>query len=108
MLRAAADQLAGPAGQAMRGVLGDVLRDPRRAAEFRAHARGNSRRRCVEIVRSRARRAVSSTPTSITQRQLEAGLALMRFHFLTNDGPIPDEVIVEIVDEIILPLFTGR
>ena len=36
---------------------------------------------------------------SITTRQLEAGLTLMRFHFLTHDGPVPDQVIVEIVDE---------
>jgi hypothetical protein len=42
---------------------------------------------------------------SITARQLEAGLALMRFHFLTHDGPVPDEVIVEIVDEVALPLL---
>jgi DNA-binding transcriptional regulator YbjK len=42
---------------------------------------------------------------SITARQLEAGLALMRFHFLTHDGPVPDEVIVEIVDEVVVPLL---
>jgi hypothetical protein len=47
-------------------------------------------------------------PELITPRQLEAGLSMMRFHFLTNDGPIPDEVLVEIVDEIIIPLFARR
>jgi hypothetical protein len=32
----------------------------------------------------------------------------MRFHFLTNDGPVPDQVIVEIVDEVVLPLLRSR
>jgi AcrR family transcriptional regulator len=106
-LRSAADQLAGPAGHAIRGIVADVLRDPRRAAQFRAHTRGNSRQAMRQIVARAATRG-ELDPESITPRQLEAGLSLMRFHFLTNDGPIPDEVLVEIVDEIILPLFTGH
>lgn len=105
-LRWGADQLAGPAGQAIRGIIGDVLRDPRRAAQFRARTRGNSQHVMRQIVgRAAARGELDAA--AITPRQLDAGLALMRFHFLTNDGPIPDEVIVGIVDEIMLPLF-GR
>ena len=37
--------------------------------------------------------------------QREAGPALLRLHFLTHDGPVPDDVIVEIVDEVVLPLL---
>lgn len=103
-LRSAADQLAGPAGNAIRGVIGDVLRDPRRSAQFRAHTRGSTRHAMREIVGRAAARGELDAGT-ITARQLEAGPSLMRFHFLTNDGPIPDEVIAEIIDEIILPLF---
>jgi len=106
-LRSAADQLAGPAGHAIRGIVADVLRDPRRAAQFRAHTRGNSRQAMRQIV-ARAGARGELDAESITPRQLEAGLSLIRFHFLTNAGPIPDEVLVEIIDEIILPLFTGR
>jgi hypothetical protein len=40
----------------------------------------------------------------VTTRQLEAGLVLMRFHLLTHDGPVPHEVTVEILDEVVLPL----
>jgi hypothetical protein len=29
----------------------------------------------------------------------------MRFYFLTHGGPVPDQVIVEIVDEVMLPLL---
>jgi AcrR family transcriptional regulator len=106
-LRSAADQLAGPAGNAIRGIVGDVLRDPRRAAQFRARTRGNTRLAMQQIVaRAAARGEVD--PDRITPRQLEAGTSLMRFHFLTNSGRIPDDVITEIVDEIILPLFHHR
>jgi hypothetical protein len=30
---------------------------------------------------------------------------MMRFHFLTHGAPVPDHVIVEIVDEVVLPLL---
>jgi hypothetical protein len=29
----------------------------------------------------------------------------MRFHFLTHGAPVPDHVLVEIVDEVVLPLL---
>jgi hypothetical protein len=59
-------------------------------------------------MREVVRRAVESSelpPGTITARQLEAGLSVMRFHFLTHGGPVPDRVIVEIVDEVMLPLL---
>ena len=40
--------------------------------------------------------------------QLEAGLVLMRFYFLTHDGPVPDEVIVEMIDEVVPAAAGGR
>ena len=33
---------------------------------------------------------------------------MMRFHFLTHGGPVPDHVIVEIVDEVMLPLLHAQ
>jgi AcrR family transcriptional regulator len=106
VLRTAGDQLSGPAGRAMRGVLGDVLRDPARAGEFRARARGNSAA-MIDTALRRAQRRGELDADTVTRRQREAGPALLRFHFLTNDGPVPDDVIVEIVDEVMLPLIGG-
>jgi AcrR family transcriptional regulator len=106
LLRAAGEQLAGPAGRAMRGVLGDVLRDPERAEQFRARARGNSAA-MIETVLRRAHRRGELDADAVTRRQREVGPALMRSHFLTNDGPVPDEVIVEIVDEVMVPLLSA-
>ncbi|WP_046469238.1 TetR/AcrR family transcriptional regulator [Allosalinactinospora lopnorensis] len=106
MLRNAADQLAGPAGYAIRGLLSDALRDPEQAAQIRAHARGNSLRTVREIVRRAAERGEVDAG-AITDRQLETGHALMRFHFLTHGAPVPDEIVTGIVDEVVLPLFTA-
>lgn len=104
MLRHVGDQVAGPAGRAIRGVLGDVLRDPARAEEFRARTRGNSAA-VIETVLRRAHARGELDADAVTRRQREAGPALLRQHFLTHDGPVPDDVIVEIVDEVVLPLL---
>jgi hypothetical protein len=36
------------------------------------------------------------------------GPALMRDHYLTQGGPITDEVIVEIVDDVLVPLTRAQ
>ena len=107
VLRAVGEQLAGPAGRAMRGVLGDVLRDPERAEQFRARARGNSEA-VIETVLRRAQQRGELDADAVTPRQREVGPALLRYHFLTHEGPVPDEVIVGIVDEVVLPLLCSR
>jgi AcrR family transcriptional regulator len=104
LFRDAAAVFVGPAGIALRGLLSDALRDPQLAAQFRTYTRGNGTRAMHNAVRRAGERGELAVE-SITARQLEAGLALMRFHFLTHDGPVPDEVIVDIVDEVVLPLL---
>jgi AcrR family transcriptional regulator len=104
IMRAVAEQLAGPAGQALGGVLSDALGDPDQARRVRSYARGTSQVGMREIVR----RAISRgevDPTAVTERRLESGHALMRHHFITRGVPIPDDVIVEIVDEVTIPLL---
>lgn len=102
-LRTNAELLAGPVGEALRGALSEVLGDPVRTAELRRGTHGSGRRTIHEITRRAVERGEIDT-TAITPRRLEAGLALLRHHFLIN-GLIPDTVIVEIVDEVLLPLF---
>lgn len=103
-LRRAAGLLAGPAGEALRGLVGDALSDPARTRALREHSHGNGRRAMQEI----ARRAVDRgelRPEALTPRRLDVAQALLRHHFLFHDPPIPDEVVVEIVDEVVLPLL---
>lgn len=103
MLRGAAEELAGPAGEAMRGLVSDALRDPRWAAEVRSFARGRTAE-TMRVILNRAAERGEVDAGSITPRQLDAGHAVLRFHFLTT-GCVPDSVVVEVVDEVILPLF---
>lgn len=103
-LRASADALAGPAGEAMRGLLSDVLRDQATTTQVRQHSQGTGRMVMGEIARRAAERG-EIDPGVVTPRRLETGQALLRTYFLFNGVPIPDEIIVEIVDEVVLPLF---
>lgn len=104
LLRSAADLFSGPAGTAIRGLLSDALRDPHLATRFRSYTRGRSAAIMQEIV-ARAGLRGELDPAAITLRQRDAGLSLLRFHLLTTASPLPDTVIVEIVDEVVLPLF---
>lgn len=103
LLRNAAGMLAGPGGTAIRGLISEALRDPEQAAQLRRYTRGRSLAEMREVVQ-RAMDRGELPPGTITERQLEAGLAVMRFHFLTHGAPVPNHVIVEIVDEVVLPL----
>jgi hypothetical protein len=105
LLRRNAELLAGPAGEALRGLLSDVLRDPTRTAELRRHSQGAGRRAMQEIARRAVERGEIDR-SAITPRCLDVGQAMLRQHFLFNGVPVPDSVIVEIVDEVIVPLFT--
>lgn len=105
--RESAELLAGPAGRAIRGLISDALRDPDVAARFRSYTRGSTLQAMQQIVR-RADERGELRAGAVTTRQLETGPALLRMHFLTHEGPVPDEVVVEIVDEVVLPLLSSR
>jgi AcrR family transcriptional regulator len=104
MMTAVADQLAGPAGQALSGILSDALSDPDQARRVRSYARGTSQEAMREIVRRAVARG-EVDPAAVTERRLEAGHALMRHQFITRGVPIPSEVIEEITDEVVIPLL---
>jgi AcrR family transcriptional regulator len=104
LFRSAARLLAGPAGIAIRGLVGDALRNPELAGRLRGYTRGRSVSALREVLRHAGERG-ELFPEAVTTRQLEAGLSVLRFHFLVNGAPIADTVVVEIVDEVVLPLF---
>ena len=106
-MRMIADLLAGPAGEALRGLLGDALSDPSRTLELRRHSRGTGHRAMEEIVRRAVERDEINSD-AVTPRRLDVAQAMLREQFLFHGSPIPDAAIVEIVDETVLPLFRGR
>lgn len=104
VMRGVAERLAGPAGQALGGVLSDALGDPEKAGRVRSYARGSSLAGMREVVRRAIARG-EMDPAAVTERRLESGHAMLRHHFITRGVPIPDQVIVEIVDEVMIPLL---
>jgi AcrR family transcriptional regulator len=102
-----AAHLNGPAGPAMRGILGDVLGDPVSAAELYSAAQ---RRRSTAQLHSVLSRAASRGElpehrlATVTARQLEAGPAILRHHYLW-EGHVSHQLCIEIVDEVVLPLL---
>jgi AcrR family transcriptional regulator len=104
VMRRTVRQLAGPAGLALRGLLGEALQNPAVAAEVREYGRGNSSRMMREIV-TRAVARGECDPSIVTERRIEAGPALLRQRYVFVGSPIGDEYVVEIVDEVVLPLF---
>jgi len=104
--RGVARSLVGPAGEALRGVLSDVVHDPVRTRQVRRNSQGSGRRAVGEIARRAVERGEIASD-AITARRLDAGLALLRQHFLFGGGVVPDQVIVEIVDEVVVPLLSA-
>jgi AcrR family transcriptional regulator len=104
--RQVAEGLSGPAGAALRGVLSEALRDPDTAAELVGLRQGNS----VELVRALVTRASGrgELPSgAIPVRRLEVGPAMLRHEFLVR-GSVSDEYVVELVDQVVLPLVQGE
>jgi AcrR family transcriptional regulator len=103
-LRSVATLLTGPAGEALRGVLGDALADQSRTLELRSYSRGTGQQVMQEILRRAVARG-EINPGAITPRRLDVAQAMLRDQFLFHGSPIPDAAIVEIIDEVVLPLF---
>lgn len=104
VLRQTAAMLDSPAGTALRGLLGETLPYPDHAEEIRARSRGMSRQMMAEV----ARRAVERgeiPPEAVVGPRLDVGQSLLRNRFLFQLEPIPDGVVVEIVDTVLVPLF---
>lgn len=104
VMRQTVSQLEGPAGLALRGLLGEALLTPEVAAGFKAFSRGNSAKMMREIVCQAAARG-DCDPALVTSRRLEAGPALLRQRFIFSDDPLDDEYLTEVVDEVVLPLL---
>ena len=100
----AAEQLRGPVGAALRGLLGDALRDPD-PDRLVAMSRGSA----LSMMRTIAERAAARgecPPSALTERRLEAGPALLRMRFLLGPELLDAEFLEGVVDDVVLPLLT--
>lgn len=103
-LRQSARLLDGPAGQALRGLLGDALRNQQRMQELRQRSHRNGVTAMTEITRRAVARG-EIDPATITPVRLDVAHSLLRQRFLFDGAPINDHVIVDIVDQAVMPLF---
>ncbi|MFD4243153.1 TetR/AcrR family transcriptional regulator [Streptomyces sp. NPDC058525] len=104
LMRAMAHAMDGPTGEAIRGLLSDALADGKRLAELRRNSQSSSRRAMHEIVRRAVERGEIEERT-VTPSRLDVAPALLRHHFLFNAGRVPDGVILDVVDDIVIPLL---
>jgi AcrR family transcriptional regulator len=104
VMRQGARLLEGIVGQAMRGVLGEALQNPEVATEVREFVRGNASRMMREILANAVNRG-ECDPDLVTDSRIEAGPALLRQRFIFGSGPIDDDFLVGVVDQVVLPLF---
>ena len=103
LLRTAAGHLAGPFGEAVRGLLAETLSDPERTRAARENLTGARGHVVLRLLRRAADRG-QVRPEAVTPRVASVAPALMAHHFLSQGAPVPDRVILEIVDEVVLPL----
>jgi hypothetical protein len=59
------------------------------------------------VIAGRAIERGEISAAAVTPLRLEVGPAMLRYHFLFQGPPIPDKVIVGVVDDVMIPLLTG-
>jgi AcrR family transcriptional regulator len=102
-LRKLADLLNGPSGEAIRGLMADTIRNPDLMEAVRVHFVDPGVRVFLEVLRRGAARG-EVRAGALTPRFASLGPDLLRQYFMVHHSPIPERVLIEIVDEIVLPL----
>lgn len=103
-LRGFAQLLNGPSGEAVRGLMAETIRD----AELMEVIRTRFVEPGVSLFLTVLQRGVARgevRTTALTTRIASVGPDLLRQYFLVHRSPIPDQVLIEIVDEVIMPLI---
>jgi AcrR family transcriptional regulator len=102
-LRRIAAVLNGPTGEAVRGLIIETVGDP----ELRAVVRARFIEPATECMLEALRRGVvrgEVRPAALTPLVANVGPAVLREQVLLGGAPIPDELLVEIVDTVVVPL----
>jgi AcrR family transcriptional regulator len=103
VLRHIADRFAGPVGKVMPGLLAESIRDPELRDAFRTQIFAGHPLPTREVLRRAVERG-RAKPSALTPIVAMVGPALLREHFLLHGAPVPESVLVDIVDNTVLPL----
>ncbi|MEV7007930.1 TetR/AcrR family transcriptional regulator [Streptosporangium sp. NPDC051022] len=107
VLKRIADHLAGPYGEAVRGLIAEwPTRVPGDETE-QARLPAAQVRVVAEILETGVERG-RLRPQALTPRIVNLGPMLVTYHYLSHGEPAPIEVIEEIVDTILMPILAGR
>ncbi|AYG84547.1 putative HTH-type transcriptional regulator [Streptomyces hundungensis] len=103
LLRHMAAIMASPLGDIMRGLLGEMSRDPELAELIRERVHA-VRPSTVHVILERAVERGEIERWVLTSRRATVATDLLRNQFLLFGAPVADDVIVDIVDDVYLPL----
>jgi AcrR family transcriptional regulator len=104
-LRAVADLLNGADGEAARGLMVESVRDPELMAVVRIRFIDPGIAMVLDVLRRGAVRG-EVRPTALTHRIASVGPGLIRQQYMVYGAPIPDDVVLELVDEVLMPLIS--
>lgn len=108
MLRRANTTWASPYGEIIRNLLAGATGDPELRALLHDHTGDNGGAPWLAIL-DRAVARGEAPPEARHPRVATAAVALLRNEYVTRGEPTaPDTTLVEIIDEVVLPLIRGR
>jgi AcrR family transcriptional regulator len=108
LLRRMNRNLASPRGDLLRSLLSSVGEDPELLAQLRERAGDGASAMWLTIL-GRAVARGEAAPEALHPRVATVPLVLLRNEYVTREvASVEDRVLVEIVDEVYLPLVRGR
>lgn len=107
VLQRMAAAMTGPAGDVVRAILMDTTADPEIVREARALLISRRLIPYLAVLRRWVDRGLVR-PGALNERVASVGPCLLREQFFLSHAPIPDQVIDEIVDEVLIPLVMAH
>jgi AcrR family transcriptional regulator len=108
LLRQINRDLSSPNGDILRALLASASDDPELLAQLRHQATGDASAIWLTVL-GRAVARGEAAPQALHPRAATVAIALLRNEYVTRGlATVPDSVVVEIVDEVYLPLVRGR
>jgi hypothetical protein len=103
-LRAAADRLDEPMGEAARGLITETLADPDATRAARQHLT-QGRHQLITAVLEKAIHRGQVSPKALTPQLISLAPTLLSHHYLLHGAPIEDQTINDILDNVVMPLI---
>ena len=108
MLRRANETWSSPHGAILRGLLAAAADDPALLDLMRERSGADTMDRAWLSMLERAAARGEAPPAAVRQRVATTPMMLLRAEYAMRGFPsVPDEVLIEVVDEVFLPLVRG-